>query len=922
MHRSKVSSAALLLIAGSFSNFLSTTAQSAEAVNFSSQIQPILARNCTACHNAKTAEGGLSLESMTAISKGGDSGPTLVAGKSAESSLIERVIADDDSIMPPADNSVGAKRLTPDEVDIIRKWIDAGALDSQSTGRTAEWNRRPLEIAPVFASAVSADGQVAVIGRGELALVASTDFAPSSVVALIDPELNTPARTHDDFVQSIAISRDGRQIATGGYRTVKLWRRSLDVKPIRNDIGPLVGSFAWSPDGSRLALRKGNGLVIASSDGSDLQSLADIHPQPVAAIVWLGEHVVSTDDTGSVRLTTPSTRQTVPVGIEGLTATKNWQRLDNNHIAALTADRKLQLLTLASTEAGWQMTAAPIQTPAPVVSLKAGNDSAQPQLAAALENGTVLLWRGDIAQPPATISVGGPVEQLVVSPNGDRLLTHFAGQQGKLWSTSDAKLVAEFKQDINQTMAKHFAGLAVKRQQGLLDRLNARLPGLKEAAEKEKTARDKVVEEQKKAADELAAAAKTVEEKTAAVTEDQAAVDKAKSEGEAGKPALDAASKTLEAKQKELTDAEAKKQSAEAAVAKRNQALATANDSTDRATAAVPALEKQIEATTNQLNAFVTAEAESASAALPANEVRFAFASDATTVLLVSNDGQVRTFDSASGQPIATEPGPGSLVALTSTPSGYTGITSTGQWLQWTSKPTWTLQKRIGSVTDSPFPDRVTALDFSPDGTQLVVGGGEPSRSGSLWLVDAASGSVSNTWEDVHSDSVLDARFSPSGRLIASAASDKLCKIINAADGSLIRNLEGHSHHVLAVSWRSDELLIATASADSTARIWNAETGQSTRTIGGYPKEVSDITFIGSSTDAVTSCVDGTVRIFNADNGSDVRRMNGPGGTLFTVSAAELSGVVFAGCQNGTTFVWKIADGSKIGELSTAPTTD
>ena len=55
-----------------------------DAVRFQDEILPILAANCTACHNPKIHEGGLILDSHKAIVAGGDSGPSVVAGKAAE----------------------------------------------------------------------------------------------------------------------------------------------------------------------------------------------------------------------------------------------------------------------------------------------------------------------------------------------------------------------------------------------------------------------------------------------------------------------------------------------------------------------------------------------------------------------------------------------------------------------------------------------------------------------------------------------------------------------------------------------------------------------------------------------------------------------------------------------------------------------
>jgi len=58
-------------------------------VNYAQDIVPILKKNCVACHNAKTKEGELSLESPDLMRVGGDSGPAIENGKPEDSFLYQ-----------------------------------------------------------------------------------------------------------------------------------------------------------------------------------------------------------------------------------------------------------------------------------------------------------------------------------------------------------------------------------------------------------------------------------------------------------------------------------------------------------------------------------------------------------------------------------------------------------------------------------------------------------------------------------------------------------------------------------------------------------------------------------------------------------------------------------------------------------------
>lgn len=98
-------------------------AQNAKTVNFSREVQPLLARRCFACHGPDKAEGGLRLNSAEGLAAILDSGgKAVVAGKPEESEVIERITSTEEGVrMPPE-----GKPLTDVEQDLLRRWIEEG----------------------------------------------------------------------------------------------------------------------------------------------------------------------------------------------------------------------------------------------------------------------------------------------------------------------------------------------------------------------------------------------------------------------------------------------------------------------------------------------------------------------------------------------------------------------------------------------------------------------------------------------------------------------------------------------------------------------------------------------------------------------------------------------------------------------------
>lgn len=99
---------------------------SAEEIDFVRDVQPIFAAHCVNCHGATDQQGGLRFDHRDSVLRGGDSGPTFVAGDSAGSTLIERVTADGDERMPPPYEE-DVPTLSESQIETLRRWIDDGA---------------------------------------------------------------------------------------------------------------------------------------------------------------------------------------------------------------------------------------------------------------------------------------------------------------------------------------------------------------------------------------------------------------------------------------------------------------------------------------------------------------------------------------------------------------------------------------------------------------------------------------------------------------------------------------------------------------------------------------------------------------------------------------------------------------------------
>ncbi|MGV3771264.1 MAG: PSD1 and planctomycete cytochrome C domain-containing protein [Verrucomicrobiales bacterium] len=109
--------------------------QAPEGVEFFERnIRPVLAEHCYSCHSsgAEKVKGGLLLDTVAGIQKGGDSGPLTKPGDAEGSLLIQAIsYATDDLAMPPK------AKLAQNIIDDFKKWVDMGSPLPKAEAATA-----------------------------------------------------------------------------------------------------------------------------------------------------------------------------------------------------------------------------------------------------------------------------------------------------------------------------------------------------------------------------------------------------------------------------------------------------------------------------------------------------------------------------------------------------------------------------------------------------------------------------------------------------------------------------------------------------------------------------------------------------------------------------------------------------------------
>ncbi len=977
-------------------------------VDFGKEVLPILKKNCTACHNASKKEGSLVLESAVTILKGGDSGAAVEKGKGAESLLVTRAAAADDEQMPPADNKVGAKRLTSQELGLIKLWIDQGAEGSAAAVETIQWQPLPPGVQPIFAVALSADGQYAACGRANQIFIYHVPTG-RMLGRLTDPALlksgvySKPGVADLDLIQSLAFSPDGTLLASGGFRTIKLWQRPAVVaEPLFG--GPTAAApqtLVVSADGRWAAAAVGNDVQLWNLADKKAGAKLTGNKGVVRAVAFSadGTQLVTASLDKSVRVWNAAdgkqlAQADVPAELFSATFLG-----DGSQVAAGAADGKIRLFGFKAGDAKL----APVRdfaAPGKRVQALAVLAGTPTQVVSGDEGGNVVIWNtADGKQVRAMQRTGGEIFALAVRPDGQRIAAVGGDKTLRVWNTADGKQLGEAKGDVRVAreaaaldrgvaLAKNIAALEKTAVTEAEKNAKTEADGVKKA-EETKVAAEKTLKEKTEAAAKATAEKTKAEAEVTATTvaktkaeEAKAAADKALADADtaekaAQKQAADAkAAAAKDAKNKALADAKTaadkavttaaeKTKTARTAATAAQQALGAANAKANAATQAVQRTTKPAEdaekakteaasAATSSVRAVTSAQAaaKKSADAVPVAQQRLkdaeakqkdletklaaaqkratdsqavlrsvAYSADGLNIAAGGDDKLVQTYNGDTGTPIEAYAGQGDAVTAVAF-SGTRLLSAAADKTinARTLDAPWTWVRTIGDPASQTLVDRVTSLDFNPDGKLLASGGGEPSRSGELKIWNPADGKLVREVADAHSDVVLGVRFSPDGTLIASCGADKFLKTFQTADGKFVRGFEGHTHHVLSAAWSADGKTLASAGADSVVKLWEVTTGEQKRTVTGFTKEVTSLTFAGVGPTVIAASGDKSVKLLNADNGQTQKTYAGPTDFVYGCAVTADGKTVIAGGHDGVLRVWNADTAAETGKF--APPTD
>ncbi len=200
--------------------------------------------------------------------------------------------------------------------------------------------------------------------------------------------------------------------------------------------------------------------------------------------------------------------------------------------------------------------------------------------------------------------------------------------------------------------------------------------------------------------------------------------------------------------------------------------------------------------------------------------------------------------------------------------------------------------------------DYIGDLSWSPDGTRIV----RADASGTVSILDGRTGSVVNEWH-AHKLGALKAKWSSTGKYLASCGQDGKATIYNGSSLELLADIDHGNNWVENLVWHHTKDIFLTG-AGKDLNLWNAD-GALIKEFAKHPSTIADVAWNQAAPDHFATSSYNGPRLWNIKD-SNYKRFFEWKGSLLNILYSPNGKVLAAGCQDGAAHIWLLPSGEDL----------
>ncbi|KAF9378500.1 U3 small nucleolar RNA-associated protein 13 [Podila verticillata] len=156
-----------------------------------------------------------------------------------------------------------------------------------------------------------------------------------------------------------------------------------------------------------------------------------------------------------------------------------------------------------------------------------------------------------------------------------------------------------------------------------------------------------------------------------------------------------------------------------------------------------------------------------------------------------------------------------------------------------------------------------------------------------------------------HEKDINTIAIAPNDKVFATGSQDKLAKIWNLQEGTLVGTCKGHKRGVWSVKFSPVDQCLATSSGDRTIKLWSLNDFSCLRTFEGHTNSILKVDFLTSGLQLVSCGSDGLVKLWTIRNNECVTTLDNHTEKIWALAVRKDENMVVTGGADSMINMWE-----------------